>query len=233
MTTHLSRLSDRRLHELCCKLALTDADQPLPEREVLMDLLLAKYERRVSQREALNAMPLYPTEELLWDERQVPTERYTDGCLALPKLNLQFLTLFDYLLRNLKLFQMESVYAIRTDLEDCLPRLQPYRNDEGQTVFDGWSRHAQPITGFSIVEVGRPNVGENHPSTVRADVKMHLNVRSNVRDEWLRLRKHDIGFLITLRPETTIDAAQAAQADLPFVQRVSLEGERVCVCVWL
>ena len=30
------------------------------------------------------------------------------GCLALPKLNLQFLTLHDYLLRNLTLFQLES-----------------------------------------------------------------------------------------------------------------------------
>ena len=30
------------------------------------------------------------------------------ACLALPKLNLQFLTLHDYLLRNFVLFRLES-----------------------------------------------------------------------------------------------------------------------------
>ena len=61
---------------------------------------------------------------MIWDENVVPTEYYSweggaqifatghdvhlIGCLALPKLNLQFLTLHDYLLRNLTLFQLES-----------------------------------------------------------------------------------------------------------------------------
>ena len=51
--------------------------------------------------------------QILWDESIVPSEYYTDGCLALPKLNLQFLTLHDYLLRNLNLFRLESTYEIR------------------------------------------------------------------------------------------------------------------------
>jgi intron-binding protein aquarius len=33
--------------------------------------------------------------------------------LTLPQFNLQFLTLHDYLLRNFKLFQLESTYEIR------------------------------------------------------------------------------------------------------------------------
>lgn len=54
-------------------------------------------------------MPLYPTEEIIWDENIVPTEYFSgEGCLALPKLNLQFLTLHDYLLRNFNLFRLES-----------------------------------------------------------------------------------------------------------------------------
>lgn len=236
----MAQLSDRRLLQLCDKLALEPpaedqiADQQLP-RETLLDVILDRYERRPSQLEQINSTPLYPTEELLWDERQVPGDRYTDGCLALPKLNLQFLTLFDYLLRNFQLFQMENVYGIRTDLEDHLPRLQPYVNAEGNVVFDGWSRMAQPITSFMVVEVGRPNVGETHPSSVRADVTLHLNLRSYVRDEWLHLRKHDIGFLVTLRPEPVIDAS-AIPNDIPFVQRVrrarrrrNRERERVIV----
>lgn len=54
-------------------------------------------------------MPLYPTEEIIWNENIVPSEYFSgEGCLALPKLNLQFLTLHDYLLRNFNLFRLES-----------------------------------------------------------------------------------------------------------------------------
>jgi len=54
-------------------------------------------------------MPLYPTEDIIWNENIVPSEYFSgEGCLALPKLNLQFLTLHDYLLRNFNLFRLES-----------------------------------------------------------------------------------------------------------------------------
>ena len=39
------------------------------------------------------------------------------------------------------------------------------------------ARMAQPITEFRIVEVAKPKLGELKPSSVRADVKVHLNVR--------------------------------------------------------
>ena len=62
--------------------------------------------------EELNEMPLYPTEDVIWNESIVPTEYFSgEGCLALPKLNLQFLTLHDYLLRNFNLFRLESTCA--------------------------------------------------------------------------------------------------------------------------
>lgn len=43
---------------------------------LLLEILVAKHERRVSQSEKLNSTPLYPTEEMLWDEGLVPTEYY-------------------------------------------------------------------------------------------------------------------------------------------------------------
>jgi len=70
---------------------------------------VSRNERRSSQLQALNEMPLYPTEDIIWNENIVPTEYFSgEGCLALPKLNLQFLTLHDYLLRNFNLFRLES-----------------------------------------------------------------------------------------------------------------------------
>lgn len=37
--------------------------------------------------------------------------------LALPKLNLQFLSPSDYLLRNFHLFRLEAAYEVREDIE--------------------------------------------------------------------------------------------------------------------
>lgn len=46
-----------------------------------------------------------------------------ETCLALPKLNLQFLTAHDYLLRNFSLFRLEATYEIREDIADVLSRV--------------------------------------------------------------------------------------------------------------
>lgn len=43
--------------------------------------------------------------------------------LALPKLNLQFLSPSDYLLRNFHLFRLEAAYEVREDIQasEALP----------------------------------------------------------------------------------------------------------------
>ncbi len=69
---------------------------------------------------------------------------------------------------------MESTYELRQDVEDCVERLKPGLDADSQPAFYGWSRMAQPILKFAIVEVGRPNVGEARPSSVRADVTIGL-----------------------------------------------------------
>jgi len=38
---------------------------------------VSRHERRPSQLEALNEMPLYPTEDIIWDENIVPMEYYS------------------------------------------------------------------------------------------------------------------------------------------------------------
>ena len=70
---------------------------PTPEADenshFLKEIILYHYERRVSQRQQIQDLPLYPPETLLFDDNSVPTLNYNgDTCLALPKLNLQFLT---------------------------------------------------------------------------------------------------------------------------------------------
>lgn len=102
---HVGELSDERLRELCQQLNLVpsadlEAKDPLNpgvrvtstaflSRETLLAILADRYQRRFSQLDSINEMPLFPTEQMLWDENIVPTQLYVDGSLALPKLHLQ------------------------------------------------------------------------------------------------------------------------------------------------
>ena len=126
-----------------------------PQRSFIMDVLIDSLSSRRSQLEALNRLSLYPSEELLWDQYQVPIGNTysSDRPLALPKLNLQFLTVHDYLLRNFELFRLESAFEIREDLIDSIRRMGPRSGLKGQTLFGGWARMALPIISASIDEV--------------------------------------------------------------------------------
>ncbi|TRZ02669.1 hypothetical protein DNTS_024402 [Danionella cerebrum] len=228
---HFGSLSPSILHRvsayLCLLPELGEGEESPYDKDFLLELLVSHHERRISQIEQLNQMPLYPTEKIIWDENIVPTEYYSgEGCLALPKLNLQFLTLHDYLLRNFNLFRLESTYEIRQDIEDVVLRMKPWQSEYGGVVFGGWARMAQTIVSFSIVEVAKPNIGENWPARVRADVTINLNVRDQIKNEWEGLRKHDVCFLITLRPNllygTRFDRRQ------PFVEQAGLVYVRGC-----
>ncbi|XP_076151695.1 RNA helicase aquarius isoform X1 [Alosa pseudoharengus] len=231
LTKQFGHLSPNTLHRvasyLCLLPELPEGEDTTHDKEVLLELLVSRHERRISQIEQLNQMPLYPTEKIIWDENIVPTEYYSgEGCLALPKLNLQFLTLHDYLLRNFNLFRLESTYEIRQDIEDVVSRMKPWQSEYGGVVFGGWARMAQTIMSFSIVEVAKPNIGENWPARVRADITINLNVRDQIKNEWEGLRKHDVCFLVTVRPMlpygTRFDRRQ------PFVDQVGLVYVRGC-----
>ncbi|KAF2905333.1 hypothetical protein ILUMI_00835 [Ignelater luminosus] len=197
------------------------------DEEFLRELLVSRHEKRSSQLEALNEMPLYPTEDIVWDENVVPTAYFSgEGCLALPKLNLQFLTLHDYLLKNFNLFRLESTYEIRQDIEDAVSRLCPWQSEDGSVYWGGWARMAQPIISFAVVEVAKPNIGEKRPSRVRADVTVNLSVRPEIKTEWENLRKHDVCFLISVKPTSPISTKYDYKK--PFIPQVGLHCVRGC-----
>lgn len=168
----------------------------------LLEVVLQNFERRPSQREFVNELPLYPNEDVLWDENLVPSINYTgEGCLALPKLNLQFLTFHDYLLRNFNLFRLESTYEIREDLGDVLQRVKAGRNRDEEVVFGGWARMAMPTKGFRVTEVRAPNIGEVKPARVLAEVKITVaGLKDVVRAEWNDIKEHDVLFLLSIQP---------------------------------
>eukprot|EP00931_Biecheleriopsis_adriatica_P007527 TRINITY_DN1087_c1_g1_i1.p1 TRINITY_DN1087_c1_g1~~TRINITY_DN1087_c1_g1_i1.p1 ORF type:complete len:1622 (+),score=458.96 TRINITY_DN1087_c1_g1_i1:58-4923(+) len=168
--------------------------------ELLIEILVNRLERPVMQQDDVLKMPLYPTEELIWDPNLVPEEHYSgDYSLALPKLNLQFLTIHDYLLRNFNLFRLESTHEIRDDLQDQIPRMKASIDEEGQTHFSGSARMALPLGSLEVMNVKRPKVGEEVPSEVRAEVRWNLTgTLPHVKAEWDTLREHDVIFLIRI-----------------------------------
>merc|ERR1719316_2120766 len=118
-------------------------------RALLVEILVNRLVRPTMQQDEIEKMPLYPTEDLIWDPNLVPEEHYSgEYSLALPKLNLQFLTIHDYLLRNFNLFRLESTYEVREDIHDQLPRLKARQDHEGNTVFDGKARMLLPLQGL-------------------------------------------------------------------------------------
>lgn len=151
---HFEPLSEETLVKLCNSLGIRSAPLDISidvdTKDFLINVLITKYEKRVSQIKKINSQPLYPDENTLFDDHLIQTQFYAgDRPLALPKLNLQFLTLHDYLLRNFQLFQLESSYEIRQDIEDVVKRLSPRLTfPDMNTEFAGWARMAVSIDSF-------------------------------------------------------------------------------------
>ncbi|CAE7234718.1 AQR [Symbiodinium sp. CCMP2456] len=201
--------------------------------KLLVEILVNRLERPVMQQDDVMKMPLYPTEDLIWDPNLVPEEHYSgDYTLALPKLNLQFLTIHDYLLRNFNLFRLESTHEIRDDLQDQIPRMKASAEQDGGTHFSGSGRMMVPLGGLEVMNVKRPKVGEEVPSEVRAEVRWSLTgVLPQIREEWDTLREHDVIFLIRIKaPEEPYDGRVADLTVAEFPEKfgvVSVRGAEI------
>lgn len=126
---------------------------------------------RPNQLTEINSLSMYPTEEILWDGHVMPpASLLSDQTLALPKLNLQFLTIYDYLLRSFNLYRLESAFGIREDLVDAIKRMGPREGLRNTVVFEGWARMALPIVSFVIDEVAQPRLTSLTPAFVHSSL---------------------------------------------------------------
>jgi intron-binding protein aquarius len=147
----LEPLTDEELIQLLTLLDLRSTyheSLALPvDRKLLTEAMLSKYERKKTFRETARYMPLVPTERTLFDSGFQRADVY-DGShpLALPKLNLQYLSAGDFLWRAMILYRCEAFYGIRKDVESALRRLRPESKQPGVTSFAGFSKMAMPIS---------------------------------------------------------------------------------------
>ena len=171
-------------------------------RKFLLEVLLTTFEQRKTFQEAAQKMSMVPTEQALFDNSFQQAETY-DGShpMALPKLNLQYLSVGDFLWRALILYRCESFYGVRKDIESALRRLRPESSGPGETHFAGFSKMAMPISKPSILEVVPALVGDDKPSMVRAEVSFDIRrLGDGVRREWDSLRSDDVVFLLAIDP---------------------------------
>ena len=225
---HLEPLDDATLMRLCEHLHIRTTQlgkkEENYERQVLLASIVREFKAKKRQIDAINAVSLFPNETDLFDNAVISDTDY-DGRrpLALPKLSVQFLTTFDYLLRNFKLFRLESTFDIRQDIEDAVRRLAPAPTRDGRVTVRGWARMAVPIKSFTIVDVAKPKLGETKPSQVRADVTFDIGrYIESIRDEWDALRPHDCVFLLSLVPS----AVDPNAGNVPFRPKYGLQYVR-------
>lgn len=148
---HLVDLSDEEVVELGRILGLRTQYPKSAgvaiDRVFLTEALLDTHERRLTFQEQARALPILPNEYTLFEDSLIRTSQY-DGSrpMAIPKLNLQYLTVGDFLWRSFILYRHEAFYSIRQDIEDVLKRLQPkITYPDMKTQFRGFSKMALVI----------------------------------------------------------------------------------------
>ena len=207
LESHLAALNEDEIRRLCALLNLRttypNQTNVTVDRSFFLELILSTFEKRPVFQEAASDLTILPTEQSLYEPALVRNEVY-DGSrpLAVPKLNLQYLSLGDFLWRSLLLYRSEAFFEIKNDLELVLRRLQPrISRDSTSVTFDGFSRMAMPIPKPAIIEVGASKVGEVNPAYVRAEIALETGrLTDNIRREWETLRPDDVVFLISVQP---------------------------------
>lgn len=233
LSSHIGVLPQERLEDLVIDLGLfRPEERGAHQSDYLLDCLLLEYEKRQSQIDRVNQSSLYPTESILWDEQHVPSKNYTgETVLALPKLNLQFLTFHDYLLRNFKLFSLEATYEIRQDVEDALRRCNPRKgtpSNPNGTMFKGWSRYAMEPSSFVIKEVAQPALGQQKPASVIGELILNLSKiqAPHIRKEWEELHRFDVLFLLEI--VAAVPSNGERDESVPFAESYGLTAIRGC-----
>ncbi|KAL8993611.1 MAG: hypothetical protein Q9169_006214 [Polycauliona sp. 2 TL-2023] len=207
LQAHLEPLSDEELANLCESLGFRTRYPPSTNvetsRSLLLEILLSFHERPRTFRESMRDLSILPTEAALYEPTLLRNQDYDwSKSLAIPKLNLQYLSVGDFLWRSFVLYRCESFFEIRQYVEDTIKRLQPQRAQLPNSVrFDGFSRMALPISKPAILEAAPPKVGRDQPAFVRAEIVLDVSkLAVTVRQEWESLRHDDVVYLLAVEP---------------------------------
>lgn len=208
LESHLSSLSEDELYQMCRFIGIR-TEYPAESlvsltKKSLLEIITSKYERRKPLEEIVTGLECFPTEMSLYDPALLRNETY-DGStpLAVPKLNLQYLSLNDFLWRSFLLHRAEAFFEIRSDLEGVVRRMRPKTGHNASSLdFGGFSRMGLPISKPAIIDVAPAKVGSPYPAFVRAEVILDVSrLGDSIRIEWESLRPGDAVFLLAVKAD--------------------------------
>ena len=226
---HLEALTSGEITHLCDLLDFRTSYPPstnvVTDRKFLTEVLLSGHEKRKTFQETAHDLSILPTETTLFEPTLLRNDKYNGSQpLAIPKLNLQYLTVGDFLWRSFILHRCESFYEIRKHVEDTIKRLRPTMGRTGQTTFEGFSKMALPITRPSILEVVPALVGDDKPSAVRAEISLDVSrLADNIRREWESLRPDDVVFLLAIQAPDDSKIVTNGGVTLSDAQKIGLK----------
>lgn len=197
------------------KLWTSNDDASYPnDSELALKLIVDKVCTKPNPVDAFVSETVYPTEVTLFDRDVLPMEDNFQAIQnPIPKLDVQFLNILDYLHRSYHLYRLESAFEIREDIVDAVRKMQPKQAITGSVGYTGNSKMATPIIGTSIDNVAKARIGEAYPARVTISVTIDLHAFSGeTRGEWEDLRESDVVFLLFInRPRANRGDFQLTQ----------------------
>lgn len=239
LESHLEPLTDDELKSLCTLLGFrteypATAGVPV-NKDFKVEVVVSAHERRKTFQEAVRDLSIQPTELELYDSSLVRNETYNGTrSLAIPKLNLQYLSVGDFLWRSFILYRCEQFFEVRKYLEDIIKRLQPEDTDVDAVRFGGFSKMAIPITKPAILEAAPAKVGYDKPAYVKAEVTINVsNMGDAVLREWDALRPEDVVYLLAVKSTEDARKLTNGHAENTSSQVTGLQALRTAEVVHL
>ncbi|KAK6357809.1 hypothetical protein TWF730_007168 [Orbilia blumenaviensis] len=207
LSSQLSILDDRELGEVYAYLLFRKTYPEgvpfLVDRRFMLCAMVETFAKRPSAAKIVKESSLLPTEETLKSSFLHTENSGWESPAPVPKLNIQYLSLTDFLWRAFFLHRAESFFEIRRDIQDTLRKLKPAVRG-GNMIFSGHSKMAARINRVAILEEAPPKVGEAVPAHVRAEVLLDLGTASeDAKREWETLRPDDVVLLLSIRAGDT------------------------------
>ncbi|KAK5723097.1 hypothetical protein LTR17_013967 [Elasticomyces elasticus] len=204
---HTKILSDAELVDLCYHLGLRTTYPPSSSNLVLdrafFEEVLASTISREQEyyTDTLASTPILPTETSLYAPASLRLDSYTGSHpLAIPKQNLQYLSLPDLLFRSFTLARIEALSSLRAHISSVLKQLSP-RMGGGILRWDGFSKFAIPVSKPAVISTLPAKVGEEAPAEVQVEVALDVSkLQEGVRREWEELRQGEVVYLVGVQP---------------------------------
>jgi intron-binding protein aquarius len=178
------------------------------EKRIKIEIIKSKIEKGENIYK-INETTLYPTEKILWDEKYIPIPSKYDTkiTLPIPKLGLQYLSMEDYLKRNFILYQLESMFEIKLNIEENIKKMNITLNESTKNLkVNGWSNYCLSISNFYFDENNINKIEDENisPDLISGNIIYSLENCFNNKHkyDWENLKQNDNLFLIYIDPES-------------------------------